>query len=80
MLIHVDAYRLRSADELLAIGFDEFAGRGAVIIEWGDRIAAILPEDRLEIHIVPTGETFRRLIFSARGPSALRLLTAFNRR
>lgn len=79
-LIHVDAYRLRSPDELLAVGFDEFAEQGAVVIEWGDKIAPILPEDRLEIHIIPTGETTRRLIFSARGPSAQRLLTAFNHR
>lgn len=79
-LIHVDTYRLRSADDLVAIGFDEFASRAAVVIEWGDRVAAILPEDRLEIHVIPTGEASRRLILSARGPSAQRLLTAFNRR
>jgi tRNA threonylcarbamoyladenosine biosynthesis protein TsaE len=79
-LIHVDAYRLVSAEDLLAIGFEEFGERGAVVIEWADKVAPILPADRLEIHIVPTGETVRRLILSARGPSAGRLLAALNHR
>lgn len=79
-LIHVDAYRLRSVEDLLAIGFDEFAERGAVVIEWADKVSPILPADRLEIHLVPTGETSRRLILSARGPASGRLLAAVSRR
>jgi tRNA threonylcarbamoyladenosine biosynthesis protein TsaE len=78
-LIHVDAYRLRSVEDLLAIGFEEFAGRGAVVIEWADKVAPILPADRLEIHIVPTGETSRRLVLSARGPASGRLLGDLSR-
>lgn len=64
-IYHVDAYRLRGGTDLDALGFDEMCSSGAVIVEWADRVEEVLPADRLEIHIEPTGETSRR--FSCRG-------------
>ena len=43
-------YRLDNSDEFLAIGGDEYLGNGICIIEWGEIIKDILPEDYLEIH------------------------------
>ena len=42
---HVDAYRLNSADELLALGIDEFLGSLETVtaIEWGDKVKKIRP-------------------------------------
>lgn len=42
--VHVDAYRIRDARELEAIGLLEWVGRPdtIVVIEWGERVAAIL--------------------------------------
>jgi tRNA threonylcarbamoyladenosine biosynthesis protein TsaE len=52
-LHHYDAYRIGSVAEFLALGFDEHLVRGAVCaIEWGDRVAAALPADRLRVEIV----------------------------
>lgn len=43
-LIHVDLYRLRSADELPQIGWDDILGAQAIVlVEWPDRAAGALP-------------------------------------
>lgn len=44
--VHIDAYRLNSPDDILAIGADEYFGRkdSVVVIEWPERIKKILPE------------------------------------
>jgi len=57
---HLDAYRIRDDDEFLELGVSELFGRDALtIIEWGDRVAACLPEDVVVVRIDVTGETSR---------------------
>ncbi|MFH1522863.1 MAG: tRNA (adenosine(37)-N6)-threonylcarbamoyltransferase complex ATPase subunit type 1 TsaE [Patescibacteria group bacterium] len=45
-LVHIDAYRIKKAEELIAIGAKEYFNRPDVvtIIEWADRIKKILPK------------------------------------
>ena len=38
-VVHVDAYRLHSADELSGLGFDELAEAAVACIEWPQRVA-----------------------------------------
>jgi tRNA threonylcarbamoyladenosine biosynthesis protein TsaE len=38
-LAHVDLYRLEKGDELHDLGLDELLDVGAVVVEWGDRLA-----------------------------------------
>ena len=65
---HFDAYRLKSAQELVDIGSDEIlCGEGISIIEWADHVAQALPAERLEVHLASGGETVRRLRFVGRG-------------
>jgi len=74
-LYHIDAYRLRGADDLVALGCDEFFdGDGAAAVEWADRVAEALPPDHLRVEIAITGAASRRLAFSAAGPRSERLL------
>jgi tRNA threonylcarbamoyladenosine biosynthesis protein TsaE len=73
-LYHVDAYRLRGADDLEDLGFDEMCERGAVLLEWADRVADLLPADRLTASIEPTGPEDRRLHLTATGPRSVALL------
>ena len=40
-LYHFDVYRLEDVDEFLAIGGEEYFGKGACIIEWGEMIEEI---------------------------------------
>ena len=68
-VVHVDAYRLRSQADLETIGLDEYlsARDSVVIVEWPERIESALPEDRLEVAIVESGDDARRLTISASG-------------
>ncbi len=72
---HLDAYRLRGAADLEAIGSDEIlAGDGASAVEWADRVPGALPQDYLEVRLEVAGETVRRMTLAARGPRSERLL------
>lgn len=50
-ICHVDAYRLESADELEAIGVQEYIGTANTlsIIEWPERVKGSIPEDAIWI-------------------------------
>lgn len=51
-LYHMDFYRLHGADDVLALGFDEyFYKKGLTVIEWSKRATDILPDDILTIDI-----------------------------
>ena len=55
-LVHVDVYRLDHLQELHDLGFDDLVGGDAVtVVEWGDRVSALLPTDRLEVLLEPGG-------------------------
>jgi tRNA threonylcarbamoyladenosine biosynthesis protein TsaE len=43
---HFDFYRLASADEALALGWDEYLeSGGVVIVEWADRFPGLMPAE-----------------------------------
>lgn len=72
---HVDAYRLRDSDEFVELGADELLGSEAVcLIEWGDRVADVLPRDRLRVKIQVTGELSRSFALTASGRRSEELL------
>jgi tRNA threonylcarbamoyladenosine biosynthesis protein TsaE len=51
-LVHVDVYRLDHVQELHDLGLDDLIGEEAVtVVEWGDKVSAALPGDRLDIRI-----------------------------
>jgi tRNA threonylcarbamoyl adenosine modification protein YjeE len=61
-VFHLDAYRASGPEELEAIGFGELLGQGGlVIVEWAERIAALLPADHLSIRISATGARMREI-------------------
>ncbi|MFN8049719.1 MAG: tRNA (adenosine(37)-N6)-threonylcarbamoyltransferase complex ATPase subunit type 1 TsaE [Ancrocorticia sp.] len=51
-LVHVDAYRLSSLDELDALDLDASLEDSATIVEWGEGKVEVLTEDRLTIKII----------------------------
>ena len=75
-IFHIDAYRLRGGDDLAALGFEEMPARGAVVIEWADRVAETLPAERLTIRIESLSDIRRRLHCIATGPRAEEILRA----
>ena len=48
-VVHADFYRLRGADELAQIGWDEAIDGAVTMVEWAERAESALPADRLEI-------------------------------
>ncbi len=70
-LAHVDAYRLESADDAYAIGLDELlGGPGVTVVEWAERVAALMPADSLRIVLAIDGDG-RRVTID--GPDGLDL-------
>jgi len=78
-IVHADFYRLRGAEELAQLGWDE-VGEGAVtLVEWANRAAEALPADRLEITFdfdLSKGVDFRRADVRAVGALAVRYVRA----
>ena len=73
-LIHTDLYRL-SASQLEDTGLDDYLnGRTVTAIEWADRWGSGLPSDRLDIHLSHRLPSARRVVLTASGPSACRLV------
>ena len=48
-IYHFDVYRLEDEDEFLAIGGEEYFNKGICIIEWGEMIENILPNEYIKI-------------------------------
>ena len=46
---HFDLYRLTAPDDVLELGLDEALGEAIALIEWPDRLCALLPPDRLDV-------------------------------
>lgn len=67
MLVHVDAYRVGSLEELESIGWDPAAGGGelrqqcVLVVEWADRLGGTLGEDMLEVRIEHLGHEQRQI-------------------
>ena len=51
--MHVDAYRLGSLDELDALDLDTSLEESVTVVEWGEGLAEVLSEDRLEVTLRP---------------------------
>jgi alanine racemase len=50
-LVHVDAYRLESLDEVDALDLDTSLADSVTVVEWGEGVVESLSEDRLEISL-----------------------------
>lgn len=71
---HLDVYRLRGPEEATDLALDELRAAGGVLmIEWPERLAPLLPADRLEIRLEPLRDA-RRLTAVAHGPRSAALL------
>jgi tRNA threonylcarbamoyladenosine biosynthesis protein TsaE len=61
-IYHFDTYRLKDDDEFLELGPEEyFESDGLVFVEWADRVAHLLPTERVEIKLEVVGETTRQI-------------------
>jgi tRNA threonylcarbamoyladenosine biosynthesis protein TsaE len=74
-IYHFDVYRLKQGSDFIDLGVAEyFAGEGVSIIEWADKVTALLPGEYLQIDLEVTGKEQRRAVVTARGEQYSRLL------
>jgi tRNA threonylcarbamoyladenosine biosynthesis protein TsaE len=56
-IYHFDFYRLNSIEEALDIGVEEYLNAGSYcLMEWPEKIAALLPETIVNVNIAVKGE------------------------
>ena len=67
-LIHFDMYRLRSADELFDIGWEDYLRRNAVLaVEWSENVEEAFDGSEYRIRIEKLSDTERRITLEAPG-------------
>jgi tRNA threonylcarbamoyladenosine biosynthesis protein TsaE len=66
-LIHIDAYRLESAEELARLGWQDIVEdpKNIIFLEWPERVAEILPKERVEIKFTFIDENTREVEYLA---------------
>ncbi len=56
-LLHADVYRLDRVQEAVDLGLAEMLDdRGVLVVEWGDAVEALLPDDHLVVELTVPGE------------------------
>ena len=74
-LYHLDVYRIGQDPD--SIDLDDFLfGGGVTVIEWGQLLEEVLPDDYLQISIFPEADG-RRLDFLAKGDRSSQVLKEF---
>ncbi len=74
-LFHLDVYRMQGAAEALGIGLDDYlSDDGVCVIEWAEKIEAVLPTERLWITFRHLGENKRGMLVYANGARYLKLV------
>ena len=56
-LIHIDAYRLKSGEELVSMGlWDYLESDASMVIEWADIVQSVLPPDSIHMSFLADDE------------------------
>ena len=76
-LYHLDAFRLSSPEEAVALDIDALLVQGPLLVEWADRIKDALPEGLLWINMRLINDEQRDFIVHARGDRHKDLLEQF---
>jgi len=75
-LYHMDAYRLDSAPEAAELDLDEMLAQGSLLVEWPERVRAILPNEHMWISFEYVAEENRQMLIKAAGTRYNNLLMA----
>ena len=65
LFVHMDLYRLHAPEDVLAIGWEDYLARGAVlIVEWPDRAGDLIPPAARHVRFAfGEGEEERKIAF-----------------
>lgn len=53
VVYHFDLYRIARPDEAWELGIEDAFADGVTLIEWPERLGALLPADRLDVELLP---------------------------
>ncbi len=67
-LVHADVYRVGTSGEFEDLDLVDMARAGLLIVEWGDAVAALLPDTCLTVEISAAGSGSRTVRLKPRGP------------
>jgi tRNA threonylcarbamoyladenosine biosynthesis protein TsaE len=76
-LNHLDAYRLQNAEEAEDLDPVLMLEKGALVVEWAERISAALPEEKLEVQMRWLADEHRGMVFHANGARYDEMLEQF---
>jgi tRNA threonylcarbamoyladenosine biosynthesis protein TsaE len=63
MLVHADVYRLDRVQDVVDLGLAELLDDdGVLLVEWGDAVEALLPEDHLVVELTVPGDGDERAL------------------
>ncbi len=74
ILFHLDTYRLESIPEAEELDLDAMMMEGTLLIEWPERLGALIPAERLWIQFTHLNQEERQLSFNANGERYQQLL------
>jgi tRNA threonylcarbamoyladenosine biosynthesis protein TsaE len=78
-LYHFDAYRLGGLAEAIDLDIENMMAEGPLVIEWADRIADVLYENRFWIKLEWLSDTQRQFLVSATGNRYQDMLQKFRK-
>lgn len=63
LVVHMDLYRLKSEEDVLAIGWEDYLAEGAIlIVEWPERAGSLIPPAAKQVKISQLPEeNFRKI-------------------
>ena len=53
---HFDLYRLEEPEQVFELGWEEARADGTALVEWAERLGALLPRERLTVTLVMEGD------------------------
>ena len=56
MFWHFDLYRLEAPEQVFELGWEEARADGIALVEWAERLAALLPRERLTVTLSIEGD------------------------
>ena len=76
-VFHLDLYRLDDGREVESLGLEEYAERGVLVVEWGERLPHPWLANALRVAVTPLSEEERTFTASGEGDRGRALLAAW---
>jgi tRNA threonylcarbamoyladenosine biosynthesis protein TsaE len=79
-LMHLDVYRLGKVQEVIDLGIDEYLDPSyVVVVEWGDKVEPLLPQDNLTVELIHEGSDVRSITLTGKGTPWAGRMTAIKK-